>query len=59
MSLGIINYVETDAFWCVGQAFTWNTIMKIKSNKRYLGYIYSFCYHSRIYEETNGALKLS
>ena len=59
MSLGIINYIETDAFWRIGQTFTWKTKMKIRSNKRYLGYIYSFCYHNRIYEEPNGALKLS
>lgn len=59
MSLGIINDIDTGAFWRIGQTFTWNTKMKIRSNKRYLGYIYSFCYHSRIYEETSGVLKLS
>ena len=58
MSLGTVNYIETDAFWRVSQTFTWNTKMKIRSNKRCLGCIYSFCYHSRIYED-NGALKLS
>ena len=57
MSLGIVNYIETTAFWRISQTYTWNMKIKIISNKRCLGHIYSFCCHSRIYEETNGELQ--